>query len=330
MFENKIRLAKPWIPDEALQKLKIIFKSGWVSGGSQSKKFARKIAEIEGYKHGVATNSCTSALQIALELSSLDMKTVRIPNITFPSTANAIIATGLTPLITNPPFDLGVDLFGFKGRNRTWAVGDCACSLGSIECKEKPLIACYSFHARKVITTGEGGVLCTDDEEIAEAAMELVGQGSHSGFEYSMRMSDINAVIGVAQLDFLDEILERRHKIAEWYNAYLPIEFDIYGQKNRKINKNFNYQTMVVVLPLNLDLFDVHSKLNADGIECNLGTYRLDEMPYYRKYLDLNAEFEKFNYLALPLYHEIDEEIVKTVCKKLRKHIMRVSSRLIV
>jgi len=249
------------------------------------------------------------------------MKTVRIPNITFPSTANAIIATGLTPFITNTPFDLGVDLFGLKGKKRNWAVGDCACSLGSIECKEKPLIACYSFHARKVITTGEGGVLCTDDEETAEAAIELVGQGSHSGFEYSMRMSDINAVIGLAQLDFLDEILERRHEVAEWYNAYLPRDVDIYGQKNREINKNFNYQTMVVVLPLNLDLFDVHSKLNLDGIECNSGTYRLDEMPYYRKYLDLKAEFERFNYLALPIYHEIDEETVKTVCKKLRKHI---------
>ena len=89
MPESKIRLAKPWIPDELLKKLKIIFKSGWISGGSQSKKFARKIADVEGYKYGVATNSCTSALQIALEISSLDKKTMRIPNITFPSTAPA-------------------------------------------------------------------------------------------------------------------------------------------------------------------------------------------------------------------------------------------------
>ena len=279
-----------------------------------SKEFAQKVAYIEGYKHGVATNSCTSALQIALELSAPDKKTVRIPNITFPSTANAIMATGLTPLITKPPFDLGVDLFGLKTGNREWSVGDCACSLGSKGGTGKPFISCHSFHARKLITTGEGGVLCTDDEEIAEAAIELVGQGSHSGFEYSMRMSDINAVIGLAQIDLIEEILERRHMIVKWYNDNLPVEIEIYGQIGRDINRNYNYQTFVISLPSDVVFDNVQTRLSKEGVECNFGTYRLDEMPYYRKYIDFDCEFEKFNYLALPLYHEMTEQKVARVC----------------
>ena len=321
MFENKIRLAKPWIPDETLQKLKIIFKSGWISGGIQSKKFARKIAEVEGYKHGVATNSCTSALQIALELSALDEKTVRIPNITFPSTANAVIAAGYEPFITQNQFDVGVDLFGLKTGNREWSVGDCACSLGSKGGKGKPFISCYSFHARKIITTGEGGALCTDDRELAESALEIIGQGSHRGFAYSMRMSDINAVIGLAQIDLIEEILEHRHMIVNWYNDNLPVEVEIYGQIGRDINRNYNYQTFVITLPTEVVFDNIQTRLSKEGVECNFGTYRLKEIPYYKKYMDLNAEFEDFNYLALPLYYGMLENDVIQVCNKLNQAI---------
>ena len=320
MFENRIRLAKPWIPDEAFERLRVIFKSGWIAGGKTSKEFAQKVADVEEYKYGVATNSCTSALQIALALSKVE-GSVRMPDISFPATANAIIASGYRPLITGQPYDLGVDLFGLKTGRRDWSVGDCACSLGSRGGIGKPVIACYSFHARKLISTGEGGVLCTDDREVAKAALELTGQGSHSGFEYSMRMSDINAVIGLVQLELFEEILEQRHKIVEWYNLHLPADIEVFGQVGHKTNKNFNYQTFVVVLPSNVSFTTVEKRLMKNGVECNFGTYRLNKMSYYEKYVDPATEFEEFNYLALPLYHEMTEKDVIYVCDALRRWV---------
>jgi dTDP-4-amino-4,6-dideoxygalactose transaminase len=321
----KVRLAKPWIPKDTYKFVDEVLQSGWVASGDEAKTFADQVAKLEGYEYGIATNSCTSALQIALEIMSLEeSNTIRIPHITFPATANACIAAGFQPFITDKYFTMGVDLFGLKGSNRSWLIADAACSLGSRPediTAIKPEISCYSFHARKLITTGEGGAICTDNKRMYERACKLVSHGGNTSYGYNMRMSDINAAVGLRQMDYIDDILDKRHEIAKWYNKGLPSDFRVWGQTKHKVNKHYNYQTFCAIVPEDT-FFGVDDQIEAlktRGVECNFGTYRLNEMPYYEDFIDPYAIFWDKRFLALPMYHELTKEDVGYVCEQIKQ-----------
>lgn len=323
--KREVRLAKPYFPDGTMEAIEKVLESGWVAGGEIADEFAMRVAKIEDYEYGVAVNSCTSALQLALEIMPDMPATIRIPNITYPATANAVLAAGYFPLITDRSFDVGVDLFGLKEGDRCWAIGDCACSLGSKGNGTKPDIACYSFHPRKIVSTGEGGALCMDNENLYERARELVNHGQYDegfGFGYNMRMSDINAAIGNVQLEELEQTIDARQYWATTYNDNLLAGVKIFGQHDREMNEDYNYQSFVVELPCTHGELDMlMDKLREDGIECNFGTYRLNQMPYYREYLDPYAIFDNPTYLALPMHMEMTAGDITYVCDRLEKHL---------
>jgi len=325
MNEWKVRLSKPWFPPETMQRVDEVLESGWVAGGELAGEFAARVAEIEGYDYGVPFNSCTSALQVALELSPDVCHRVRVPYITFPATVNAVLAAGLEPVITDYDFDMGVDLFGLKIGERSWAVGDCACSLGSRGEDSSPYIACYSFHARKLITTGEGGVLCTSNKRIAARAAELSNHGRHGGtfsYGYGMKMPNLNAAIGLAQINYLSDIIGTRWRLAALYSKHLPDGVEVFGQHGRKVNVRYNYQTFVVILPEDLDVCQIITRMREDyRIECNGGTAHLDKIPYYREFLDPHAEFYDWKYLALPLHGHMSSDDVRYVAESLSEII---------
>lgn len=327
---RQIRLAKPWFPSGTTEAVQEVLDSGWVASGKIAEEFGERMAEVEGYDYGVCTNSCTSALQVALEIYPFDQNIINISHITFPATANAVIAAGFLPRITDFGFNLGVDLFGLKEREREeWVIADAACSFGSKSKVSnpdlKPDIACYSFHARKLISTGEGGALCTDNEILYERAKALINHGNVRDFGYNMRMSDINAAIGLVQLDHLDSILAQRHLLAKWYSRYLPKDgenLQIYGQEHRTIvNKDYNYQTFCIILPFDKDEIDYESFLailRQNGVECNFGTYNLAKMSYYSDFVDPWADLDDPAYVALPIHQEMTEEDVEYVCDKVQ------------
>jgi perosamine synthetase len=247
-----------------------VLASGWVSQGPKVAEFEELFAERIGVRHAVATTSCTTALHLALVVAGIGHgDEVICPSYSFIATANAILYAGATPVFADvepdtwnldprdvekrvtprtkailPVHQVGLAadldrLSALAGRRLT-IVEDAACAIGSTY-HGRPVgssgnLACFSFHPRKTISTGEGGMLTTDDSDIAEHARRLRSHAAsvsalsrhqakgivfeeytELGFNY--RMSDLQAAVGVEQLRKLDRLLARRRAVADRYNA---------------------------------------------------------------------------------------------------------------
>jgi len=267
--EHEIPFSRPEFDEAEARAVAEVLASGWVTQGPKVAQFEELFAERVGARHAVATTSCTTALHLALVVAGIGPgDEVICPSYSFIATANAILYAGATPIFADiepdtwniDPRDvekrvtprtkavlpvhqvgLAADLDGLKrfaGRGFT-IIEDAACAIGSTH-HGRPVgasgnIACFSFHPRKTISTGEGGMLTTDDGDIAERARQLRSHAAsvsalsrhqakgvvfeeyrELGFNY--RMSDLQAAVGVEQLKKLDGLLARRRAIAERYN----------------------------------------------------------------------------------------------------------------
>ncbi len=258
-----IPLCKPYLSQDEEQGVSEVLRSGWLMQGKKVAEFERLVADYVGSKHAVAVNSGTSALMLAIvaaECGSGDE--LIMPSHSFVATANAAVLAGAKPVFVDiGPADYVIDPSQIEARitARTRAIivvhqigfaadmasimamaekrnlviiEDAACSLGSTYQGRMTgsfgLAACLSFHPRKVITTGEGGMVLTDSDKLARKVRSLrnhglAGRGSpeRAACEvpgYNCRMTDIQAAIGLAQLAKLDEILRLRRLLAERYN----------------------------------------------------------------------------------------------------------------
>lgn len=266
-----IPVAKPWFSEAEAKQVAEVLQSGWVAQGPKVKAFEKGIAEYTGASFAIAANSCTSALQIGLEVLGVGAgDEVIVPSFTFIATANSVIHRGARPIFVDidprsynidpaliekavtlrtkailPVDQIGLpaDLDAIRAaasRKGIPVLEDAACALGS-EYKGKRIgalsdISCFSFHPRKLITTGEGGMMTTNNPVFAEACRVKVSHGasvsdlarhqsSQVVFEeyrvtgHNYRMSDIQAAVGLAQLEKIPEILKRRRFLAGRYNA---------------------------------------------------------------------------------------------------------------
>jgi perosamine synthetase len=267
---HDIPFAKPEFDDAEAQAVADVLRSGWVSQGPAVERFERIFAERVDARHAVATSSCTTALHLALVLAGVGPgDEVICPSYTFIATSNAVLYTGATPVFADiegdtwniDPTDvvkrlssrtkaiIAVDQVGLPADlsrlislvpKNISIVEDAACAIGS-RYDGRPVgsqgeLVCFSFHPRKTISTGEGGMLTTSDARIAERARGLRSHGaSISAFSrhdakglifeeytelgYNYRMSDVQAAIGIAQMQKLDALLAKRRAIAERYDS---------------------------------------------------------------------------------------------------------------
>src|SRR5262245_31291651 len=264
-----IPITKPLLGEpEELAVLEVL-RSGWLVQGPKVAEFERTVAAYVGARHAVATSSCTTALHLALVLHGIgNGDEVIIPSFTFIATANAVLYAGATPVFVDidprtynldpdaveaaitvrtaaimPVHQIGLAadmdrLTAIARRHRLVLLEDAAPAIGATYKGRRvgglgnP--ACLSFHPRKVITTGEGGMLLTDDETVAERARTLRAHGmsvsdlarhhanrvaveEYRDLGYNYRMTDLHAAIGIAQIERLDEMLEHRQKVADRY-----------------------------------------------------------------------------------------------------------------
>ncbi len=273
LFQDQIPLLRPWTGEEEVRAAAEVILSGWVSQGPKVIEFENAVAGYVGARYGVATNACTSALHLALHLSGVGPgDEVIVPSFTCMATANAVhhagaqpafadvnartynleaesAAAAITPrtraILVVHQIGLPADMEPFVALARKHSlalVEDGACSLGaSVGGRRVGGIAaptCFSFHPRKMITTGEGGMITTNDHELAEKARVLRSTGaSISDLErhkakgvlvqkygevgYNYRMTDIQAAIGIVQMKKLDAMLEERARQARRYDAAL-------------------------------------------------------------------------------------------------------------
>ena len=269
-----VPITKPSLTEEEARAPFESIKSGWVTQGPKVAEFEKAVASYVGAKHGIATTSCTTGLHLAMAAIGIGPgDEVICPSFTFIASANAILYTGATVVFCEvDPRTFNIDPADAERRitKKTKAIMPVdqiglACDIDAINAIAKkhglkvvedaaPAIGesykgrkvgsnahqtVFSFHPRKVITTGEGGMITTDDEALADRARKLRAHGmsvsdldrhkadriiieeyNELGFNY--RMTDIQASIGLVQLRRLPELLDLRTARAERYNRELP------------------------------------------------------------------------------------------------------------
>jgi perosamine synthetase len=369
----KIPLMKPYVGTEEIEEIKKVLESGYLAQGPKVKEFESKFAEYIGVKHAIATSSCTTALELALRsIGAKANDEVIVPDFTFPATGNIVFHVNAKPVLVDVDSSsynidpegvkkaiskrtkaiIVVHLFGHSAemgplleiaeKCGCYIIEDAACGLGaSYEGKQIGTlgnIACFSFHPRKILTTGEGGMLVTNDDRLAEKAATLKDHGKqtkrdksqfvHPG--YNFRMSDVLAAIGVAQLAKFDRMLKMRRELAEKYTKMLiKLNFGIKPPYEAPWTKHTYQSYVTYVTPNYRNSRDecISILKNKYGIETQIGTYALHMQPAYSKINSVNkARLERsknlyLRTLTLPLYHTMsgtEQEYVINALKNLK------------
>ena len=202
-------------------------------------------------------------------------------------------------------------------------IEDGACAIGSsldgIKCGNISDVTCFSFHPRKLLTTGEGGAITYNSDEYNEffdiklnhGAVVENGKFEFIDYGYNFRLPELQAVMGIKQFEKLDEIVKSRNEIRDEYIKGLkPLGFVPQKVSDRVV---YNVQSLVFKVPNGINRDELIAKLRESGIETTLGTYCLSGTKYYkRKYNNVqkNAQFLEQNTITFPCYDGVDVEYV--------------------
>jgi len=336
---RQIRLAKPWITDSEKQAVLDVMDSGWLTEGEKVAEFEEKLAKYVGVKHTICVPNATLGLQFLLDLVTPGGSNVCVPAFTHPATGLAALNARHNVWFSDVCRSSGnIDQYSFDAINHnvdldtivpvSWGgnplspdfydeardygvrvVEDAACSLGAVDLSgakvgTRAFASVFSFHPRKIITTGEGGAIVTNNGSLASSLRRLKNFGGTNflgGTNY--KMSDINAAIGVEQLKHIDEIIHMRRIKARYYDGLL-VDTDFMW---RSPNIGFRtYQSYCAYVPHRDRLIHDLAEL---GIETQIGTYYISELRPFQCASEFpHARALSEHLLTLPLHHEITEE----------------------
>ena len=338
MSADMIPPARPFIPREDIEYLKgdleKILSSGMLTLGQYTKTFEEQFKKFIHAKCAVAVNSGTSALEIALRTHNLKPgDEVILPTNTFGATAASVVFAGGRPVITDispgaMTLDSGIvkraitkrtkgvlavhiggmvcpDIAGIKevcDERGLFLVEDAAHAHGSsIDGKMAGTLGsagCFSFYPTKVMTSGEGGMVTTDDEEVAKNAGVLRDQGKESfnssriiKLGYNWRMPEICAAIGILQLRRLPSFIERRNQIAKAYDdAVDKLGLERVRTPPNEVN---NYYKYTFFMPKNVDKDKFKAMCRTRGVAYGGEVYwpPLHLQPAFNEFLDKKAKF---------------------------------------
>ena len=340
-----IRLAWPDVGEVEAAAVAEVLESGQLTMGPKVDEFELGLARACGTEHAVAVSSGTAALYVAvLSLGIGPGDEVLVPAYTFPATANVVALAGARPVLVDVDPEtmnldparleagsktkaiIAVDLFGRPAPVEQLPEGvlvleDAAGALGASRrgrpCGSLGALACLSFHPRKIVTTGEGGAVTTDDAELAIAIRRMRHHGieprgdfeiAQPGLNY--RLSDILCAVGIPQLARLDELLAARTRVAAGYTERLrgvvqtpaADEGDLHG-----------WQAYVIQVD---GAAEKIRALREQGIEAQVGTYALHRLAAYRDQGDFPAASRVFERaIALPFHTRLTESDLDRVAE---------------
>ena len=351
MEDIKVPIAKPIIGEEEIENVVEVLKSGMIAQGPKVMEFEEKFANWIGAKYGIATNSGTSALHVALLACGIgEGDEVITTPFTFIASGNAIVYTGATPVFADIDLDtytidpdsiedlitdktkaiLPVQLYGqaadmdkireIAEKHDLKIIEDAAQAHGAEYNGEKVGtlgdMACFSFYPTKNMTTSEGGMITTNDEELAKKAQMFRAHGAseryhHDEIGYNFRMTDIAAAIGLAQLNVIDEFNNKRISNANYLNEQLKDVEGIVTPKSPDNYKHVYHQYTILVEKGNRDdwVEFLTNKGIGTGIHYPIPLYN---QPIYKK-LGIEgdcplAEKAADNVISLPVHPSLTKE----------------------
>ncbi len=374
MMHKQIRVAEPVLDGHEAEYVLDCIQETWISSrGKYIERLESMLADYCGVREAVVTNNGTSALQLALIACGIEAgDEVILPTLTYVATGNAIrycdakpvfvdseadylnvdvrrIERAITPrtraIMTVPLYGHPVDMdpiTEIADRHGLMVIEDSAEALGA-KYRGRPvgsLAKCstFSFFGNKLVTTGEGGAITTDDTELAQQMRFLRGQGVdpnrrywHPEIGYNFRMTNVAAAIGVAQMERIDDLLQRRKQVAEWYFERLSEHEDTLQLPYAAEWADHSYWMYTVLLrpSVDVDRDAWMAELDARGIETRPVFYPIHWMPPYQRYSGHFpvADDCSTRGINLPTHGKLSEADVDYVChhllaavEKLRGH----------
>lgn len=364
---DKIPLIKPYLPPGTKERVGAVLDSGYLTEGPVTREFERVFAKYVGAAHALAVCNCTVGLEAAMRVLGIGPgDEVIVPDYTYPATASVVDLVGATVVLVDvDPSTMLIDMdqveravtdrtkavipvsiFGnpldsgrlleFRRRTGIPIVEDAACSIGASfrgrMTGSEADISVFSLHPRKFVTTGEGGVITTQDAKRA-AWMDsykhfgmATGEAAREGIVFerigtNYKLSNILAAVGLSQLEVVNELLERRRSLAARYDKAFS---GVKGIEMPRILEGglHSYQTYCIFVK---ERDRVMATLRQRGIEAQIGTYALHRHPafaagprcrWHGEFPGSRRAFESA--LALPLFHEMTVDQQDRVVSELR------------
>lgn len=378
MEKRNIPISLPSMGIEEWEACKAPIESGWITQGPKVKEFETIFAKRHKVKHALAVSNCTTALHLALLACGVsEGDEVIVPAFTWVATANAVKYCNANPVFVDidiDTFNIDIEKIAEKITLRTKAiipvhlfglcadvtairekfpqlkiVEDGACAAGSslhgVPAGGLGDIGCFSFHPRKSITTGEGGMLTTNDDTIALYLDRLRNHGASiseeqrhhgpkpyilSAFEivgYNYRMTDIQGAVGVVQLGKLDKFIQERQHWADYYAEQLK---GIEWLKTPCVRNGYthgwqSYVTFVDESKSPMKRNDIMEYLQQNGIATRPGTHAVHMLDVYAKMYDINPDdfpnaFKADQYsMSIPMHNKMVKEDFDYIIHHLKK-----------
>lgn len=348
MNDIKIPFCRPYVNEQEVERVADTIRNGWLTTGKVTQEVEEKIAKYTGAKYCVLLTSCTAALHLSLEY----LKRFKVgknfkayvPSLTFAATATEVVNSGgkvifgdvdkdtmcLNPN-TEKDFDVAipVHLCGVKAKTDydygKYVVEDSAHLIEKDQCKNNPNLVCYSFYATKNLTMGEGGAICTNDEQaynwLKQARHHGISKGGWQRYQllgkwkYDMDFigwkynpSDILSTLLSINLDKIDEIHAERQRCVDLYNQEL-------GYNNKGLH----------LYPIMVQERDAFMEMMSEkGIQCSVHFLPLHRMNAFRSEIYDSDSLENTNYLgdrlvSLPLYPGLTNDEIKFICQTIKE-----------
>jgi perosamine synthetase len=366
----KITNAKPYFPTDDIEPILNDIKESLITGsltfGPNLSKLEKEFSEYTGTKYSIAVNSGTSALEIALRFYDLDGGEVIVPTNSFVASANAVVFAGGKPVFADikketlciDPEDIrkkitsktkGIMVVHLAGlippeideiqeickQNGLFLIEDAAHAHGASVDRKKAGslgdVGCFSFFPTKPMTTGEGGIITTNNEKLYEFAKVLRHHGKegsvHTKIGYNWRMSEINAILGIYQLHRLDEFIKKRNYVAKRYVDELS---NLENLTLIDVPANTRHSFWKYPVILNSIKAPNLEKLFSEKYQIALGTIYYPPIhlqPFYKENFGYSdgmlpvSEDILLRETCLPMFVDISDEMIDTVIKCVKLEI---------
>lgn len=378
-MQTQLPVMKPWFDEAEVDAAAEAIRSGWVAQGPRVARFEEEFSNANGARAAVAVTSCTTGLHLVMHALGFGPgDEIVVPSLSFIATANAVRYVGAIPVFADVDvatqnlttesiaevttdrtravlvvhqIGMPADLDPIRelcAERRIVVVEDAACAVGSTykgaPIGADPSVAVFSFHPRKLLTTGEGGMITTGDEQLAGRLRRLREHGTnvdafarHSTDEvvieqyletgFNFRMTDVQAAIGLVQLGKLGEMVDRRRALATEYTEALTGIPGLILPSDPPYGTT-NYQSFSVILTdeFPTERNDLMAELQAEGISSRRGVMAAHREPAYADQPSPplpNTEYVTDRSIILPLFHQMTSGDVDRVASVLRTSTSR-------